>query len=299
MAIPIWKDTFLEISSNASPFTYSMECDGTTIFNGKAWAAPDEETIRINVNHIAQDFLKIDFPNLSGISQTGVTTFTNNEAVRTFSVYNENHGLVASYDFILDWSYRNVSYGYNLNEIINYHGTNGMYYFRGNTYNNRTTTEVTKSPSALWYYGLPDLEYHTYDGSYCGNGALYYLNRFGNWCSFLIEGNILRKDEYNRYSITRAYDNNTLNRGEMVYNNVITPSWELHTSYLKDDESKRLAFHLLSSNQVYFHDLIEDRIYPVVINDASGEYKTVKNQGKKMVSYTISVTASQKQHNLG
>lgn len=308
--IPIWKDTFLEISENASPFSYSIECyidddrGNETIFNGKAWVAPDDDYIHIAINRIVQDYLKIDFPSLSAVRpQGGVTTVLNNDAVKTFSVYDENHSLVASYDFRLDWSYkdRDTLHDPNIREVINRHGTEGMYFFGGGVGSANTFTDISRVPTDIQVenYGAPDYRAVTYEGGYCGDGALYYLNRYGIWCSFLIEGNILRKDNYTRQSITKSYDNNTLDRGAMVYNNRITPTWELHTSYLKDSESKRLAFHLLSSNQVYFHDLKEDKIWPVVINDSVGEYKTVRNQGKRMVAYTITVTAAQAQHNLG
>lgn len=302
-AIPIWKDTFLEVSENYSPFSYSIECDGETIFNGKAWVAPDEPVIRIAVNRIVQDHLSIAFPSLSGVGPTGIYTFANSKAIRTFRVYDENHDLFASYDFRLDWSYteKDTAHDYNIIDAINGHGAAGMYFFGGSIQNGNTVTEVSKRPEEvqIYHYGAPTYQADTYEGGWCGDGALYYLNRYGIWCSFLVEGNILRRDQYNRYSITRSYDNNTINRGRTVYNNLITPTWELHTSYLKDEESRRLAFHLLSSNQVYFHDLKADIIYPVVINDAQAEYKTVKNQGKRMVSHTITVTAAQSQHNLG
>ena len=308
--IPIWRDTIMDISADASPFSYSIEYENAdndnnleTIFNGKAWVAPDDDYIHIAINRIVQDYLSISFPDLSAVPSTGVRTVINNDAVKTFIIFDENRNEVMRYTFRLDWSYKDVDTLRNLNIIdaINGHGTDGMYFFGGGVSSANTFTDVSRDPHAirLWPYGETEYAVDTYDGGYCGDGALYYLNRYGIWCSFLIEGNILRKDNYTRQSITKSYDNNTLDRGAMVYNNRITPTWELHTSYLKDSESKRLAFHLLSSNQVYFHDLKEDKIWPVVINDSVGEYKTVRNQGKRMVAYTITITAAQTQHNLG
>ena len=300
MAIPIWKDTFFNINASASPFSYSIETDGTTVFNGKAWAAPFEDIIKVGVNRVAQDYLHMEFPDLSLVSGSSYTTVTHDEAVRTFTVYDEGHNTVTGYTFRLDWSYKDIPENATtyLAAPINRHGTTGMYFMRSNYYpsSGSVKTRISFNPSVVDIVYRNDVRYTT---GYCGNGALYYLNRNCSWDCFLIEGNILRRDDYTRYQMNRSYDNNTLEFGKMTYNNHITPTWELHTNFLKNDESERLAFHLLSSNQVYFHDLVANKIYPVVITDASGEYKTVKNQGNKLVTYTINITASQAQHNIG
>lgn len=306
MAIPIWKDTFYTVPATASPYTYSIVCDGETIFKGRAWAPPynnsnnipdaQDNNINIGINRIAQDYLYMDFPDLSQVSATGHTGFVNSGASRSFYVYDENNIMRQAYAFVLDWSYKNGRQSI-VSDAVNNHGTNGMYYFStsSNLYigEETLTTTVSKNPALVYTRD------GAYDGNYCGEGALYYLDRNCGWCSFLVEGNITRRDEYTRNSITRSYNNTTLDRGKTIYNSIITPKWELHTTFMPDNESKKLAFNLFSSNQVYFHDLREDRIYPVVISDTAVEYKTVKNQGRKWAQYTINVTAAQNQLNLG
>ena len=59
--------------------------------------------------------------------------------------------------------------------------------------------------------------------------------------------------------------------------------------WLSDEESERLAKHLLSSPDVYLHDFKNDRIIPVNITDSSYKIKTYQNNGKKMVNYTINL----------
>ena len=310
MAIPIWKDTFYTVPATASPYTYSIVCDGETIFKGRAWAPPynnsnnipdaQDNNINIGINRIAQDYLYMDFPDLSQVPATGHTGFAHTGASRTFYVYDEYNTLRQSYSFVLNWSYKTARSSTILSDVINGHGTNGMYYF--STTSNLAigeesiVTTVSKNPDDVIIGSNPITRY---DGNYCGEGALYYLDRNCGWCSFLIEGNITRRDEYTRNSITRSYNNTTLDRGKTIYNSIITPKWELHTTFMPDNESKKLAFNLFSANQVYFHDLREDRIYPVVISDTAVEYKTVKNQGRKWAQYTINVTAAQNQLNLG
>lgn len=138
---------------------------------------------------------------------------------------------------------------------------------------------------------LIDGEY-SYNGNYCGDMALYYLNANGGWDSFLIEGAVKQKDKYEIGEYDKSFDNTTLDFERTRYQNVIATSYELHTGWLTDAESARLAKHLLGSNQVYAHNLKTDRIFPVVITDTEAEYKTHRSE-QKLVSYTINITESQ------
>ena len=132
-----------------------------------------------------------------------------------------------------------------------------------------------------------------YDVNYCGNAALYYLNSRGGYDAFLIEGLIKRTDNYTQGDIYRAYDNTDIQHGRNRFITEITPSWELHTSWLKDDEAERLVRNLFPSTRVWLHLLDTNETLPVVIADTSAEYKTFRNNGEKLVSYTIRVQGSQ------
>ncbi len=132
-----------------------------------------------------------------------------------------------------------------------------------------------------------------YDVSYCGDAALYYLGEKGQIDAFLIQGKVLRTDRYTQGDFYKSFDNTTIEFGKKRWLNEIRPSWELHTSYLTDEQAERFVRNLLPSTQVYLHDLVNDKIYPVLITDTSAEYKTYANQGEKLVAYTIGVEASQ------
>ena len=278
--IPIYKDTFYYVPASASPFDYSIVADGEVIFNGRAYVAPDEANIKIKVNSIAQDYLKMEFPALSGVTP-------HDDAAKVFSLYN-NSTLMTAFTFCLDWSYETESVsGGTLSHPINGHGDSRMYYFK--------TTASSGSISTTAYSTPPT----GYTEGYCGTDyALYYLNRYGGWDCFYIEGLVKRKDDYNRLSISTPFNNNTMEWGKRNYNNQISPTWEVVTGWLTDSQSKNLAFNLLSSNQVYLHDLAKNVIMPVVLTDSQAEYKTFIGNGKKMINYTINVTASQTQQNI-
>ena len=132
-----------------------------------------------------------------------------------------------------------------------------------------------------------------YDVNYCGEAALYYRNCKGGYDAFLIEGRCTRTDKFTQSDIYKAYSNTTLEFGRNRFLTEITPSWKLVTGYLSDEEAERLANNLFPSTQVWFHNLVDNTIHPVVITDASVDHKTYDNQGNKLVAYDINIEYSQ------
>jgi hypothetical protein len=130
-------------------------------------------------------------------------------------------------------------------------------------------------------------------GDYCGYGALYYSNALGGWDSFLIEGNIIKKDSYERYTIENKWIADTLQPGTRTLVNTIDESWTLNTHLLTDEEAKILAEHLFGSNNVYFHSFADNTITPVVITDTSVDYKNWRNQKRKRFYLTINIKSCQ------
>lgn len=131
-----------------------------------------------------------------------------------------------------------------------------------------------------------------YDVNYCGDAALYYLNSRGGWDAFLLPY-IKRVDKYTQQDYYKAYDNSTIEFGRKRFLTEVTPTWELGTDWLTDEQAERLCRNLLPSTQVYLHTLDDDIIRPVVITDNQAEYKTYENQNNQLVSYKIKVEASQ------
>lgn len=255
-----------------------------------------------------------------------------NEGYITVDLYNMTQSgypgvLDATFKYWNDWSTTNKRYDYtrSLNDPINGRGCDHMiipfcvYYDDAatftiveteksgnvNTYTLPTPTSPFSFRDSSWY-GVKTLEYRqdgevlfSYDMDHCGPGALIYRNRFGGWDSFLIEGNIIKTDNYTKQNFHY--------RGEYAYNRTfmdkmtdsvdINTTYEAHTGWLTDEQAERLVFHLLSSPIVYFQDFNEeDTLYdqdrtvtgmlPVRLTNSSAEYKKFRN-GKKLVNYTI------------
>lgn len=127
----------------------------------------------------------------------------------------------------------------------------------------------------------------------CAKYALYYLNAYGGWDCFLIEGNSMETDNLKRYTREVEYDNtNIQNRGKKNYVNEITRGFTFYTGWLLHDQGE-MMHNLIDSTEVYLYDIANDQMIPVIIPDTTCEYKTYKNQGNKLVNYIIQVQIAQ------
>lgn len=323
---PIWRDKYREIATYVDgenevvSFVYSigmldgyvknettgaLEQNIITIFNGKAWNKPKEANIYIKLNDICRDYLKSDLPDLRTITE-GIRHH-HPDSAKQFILYDGNNNIIERFQFGLDWSYDetplNSDYQYAMpityiSKPINGRAVEGMYCIQSRLDLGYDGIVSYIAPSAGELNDLVREAVYTEIENCKAEYALYYLNRYGGWDCFLIEGNVKKKDTYSKYYVDKVYDNRTLDFGKRVYHNEIKTSYELHTSWLNDTQSDNLAFNLLSSNMVYLHHIITGDIMPVVITDAEAQYKTFRNQGNKLCNYTINVECSQKQHNL-
>lgn len=135
----------------------------------------------------------------------------------------------------------------------------------------------------------------------CKDYCLYYINKFGGWDWLLVNGTSLKIDKLSRLSYKNNYiaqisDPNPT-RNKITYNTIINENWELNTSWLNDLQSSKMS-NLLESNQVVLHDLKNNYLIPVLITNSNVEYKTYKNQGRKLYSYKIEVEASKPKYRL-
>ena len=127
----------------------------------------------------------------------------------------------------------------------------------------------------------------------CREWVVYYVNAYGGWDSLLIEGNTIETDTLKRHTREMEYDNRSIqNRGTQNYVNEITKSFTLHTSWMSDAESLRMH-HLLNSTEVYLFNINTGDMIPVTLNNTTTEYRTYKNNGGRLVNYTIDATLAQ------
>ena len=278
---PIWQDIYYT-STTYTVLDYAVQINNqSTIYTGRAYQRPGGNGVSINISKICQDYIKdsfrdVDFRNYVNSSYVHPYSYVE------FNLINVSNGTVlGTYGFVYDWSYENWDgSGRTVSNPINGHNMTGMYDF---------TSAFVASASAITT-AVSTIA----TGNSCGEIALYYKNRKGGWDSFLIEGTWTKKDEYTKYTYNRSFNNNTLEFENGTYHSQIVTSYVLNTGWLNDEQSDNLAFNLLSSNEVYLHNLCTDKVYPVVITDNTATYKTYKNNSRKFVNYQINVEESQR-----
>lgn len=266
MATAIWKDTY----ANNISGSFTISAGTTLIMSGMAVPKPGSATASINIARLVEDNVIHSAPSFS----TGVTV-THDNAIKVFDVNG------TAFTFQWDWSYTDREYNQYtaFNFPINTKSATNMLRFVTSLVNGQlmTTTQMGGN-------------------SDCGEYALYYLNRYGGWDSLLFTGKCKRKDSISALTLTQEYDNNNRSAfGLTNYYSTITPRYELNTGWLSDSQSASFAFNVIPSPMVYLHNLVENTIFPVVVENTEAEYKTRKTSDKR-VSYTLNVKASQNQY---
>ena len=140
----------------------------------------------------------------------------------------------------------------------------------------------------------PSLYYVT---NTCYKYCLYYLNQYGGWDSLLFRGRELQTDDLSRLSYKKNYVAQSTDFHKVDYLTTLQERWSLNTSFLDNIESSKMI-NLMASNKIYIHDLDTGHISPVNITNSNCEHKTYANQGRKMATYTIEVSASQPKYRI-
>lgn len=316
MAIyPIWKDVIITGRALGASFGYTITLNNEEIYKGFAHSAPNSLVATFNLSAIAKDYLssKITF---STASSQEVSTW---EGV--FKVVDNKGYALANHTLYNDWSYRteyaesaislaepiisyvdprqlvvtsvgNLSQMESVSVVIT---VGSVVRFEGSVKAFMTTTAKILNDSdagKVLKVLVGGVEVLTADikrtnAKYC----LYYMNAHGGYDSFLVRGNSMRSDAYERTNIRRSVSGNLQHDKDTILN-TITTKWELYTDYLTDAQYQRLH-HLLGSTSVYLHDLESDEIVPVIVTNNMTNYHTYTNQGRKMSYVKIDVESAQ------
>lgn len=312
-AIPIWNDKIVEITGTSVQFRIYDSANSISLYQGVAHAKPGESSVKIRVNDICADYLVNALPTLTD------RTFTS-FALPSFVVQKYSGGSwsnVETIQFYNDWSYDYGFSGATLSDPINgkvttdmfilfsgkgignisaaYHKTNGTITSRSTivspTPNDGTCVFDAGAVANTERIAITGINYFVVPG--CHKYALYYVNAFGGWDQFLLEGNDMMTDEVTRHIREVEYSNTLLvNRGMDNYVNEVKKTLTLYSGFLTDDQASRMH-HLLNSPLVYLCHIPSGDMIPVIMKTNTCEYKTFSNQGNKMVNYTMQVEIAQ------
>ena len=282
---PIWKDTYYTTTANT--VNYSIRLDGETIFTGKGVKYPGADDMQLNINKICRNYLECDIAALLTTMPSSNTNLNHPNAQRTFNFYTGSTK-VNDYVFYQDYSYTNdkptTGSSIVVSNPINGHYVSGMLKVR--TYRGTSSYYTTGSASSSTGLGYTTRVK-------CVPYVLYYLNSYGGWDAFAIEGTGVKKDAYTTYRTDQSYNNTTLQFETNKYVQEIKTSYELNTGLLSDEQSANLAKNLLGSIKVYLQNIDEGWIKPVIITDSNITYQTYQTNGRKLCQYKINVQESQ------
>ena len=313
---PIWKDYVYTVPISADRIQYRVRYNGNDIYKGWSYDVSGYGQNEIVINDICRDYLSTNFPSASNVWYQDYSASRNFELYIGLSPDDEPNTKVANIHFLYDWSYDDswtstpseawlameplqytldsrAYHIFSVNTKATLTDTHSISYINNN--NSRSLLKTQLAPGTYYLYsdnGNYSRTFHVQNN--CGvRYCLYYVNSRGGWDSVLVDGVSMQTDKYDRETFTQNYRTPSISRGVIEYRNNITESWTLYLKSLGD--ARNPIFHnLYESTNVYLHDLEEGRIIPVVITSREMQYKTRKNQGRKLYTYEIQVESSQR-----
>ena len=331
MANPIWKDYYVSLGT-AESVQFRILVGDDIVYTGKAFRRPGMSNNEIRINDICADYLENEFPNLvqttvtegkhvtfivQAMSEGGWQTkssviFDNNWSYEynynpaTMGVSSPINSKIDINQWVVFTAYEKSSLTAKVTlangesfDVIIPMGIGGDFNEDYNSDFSKSLRAVQNGTAVFRLSQWGDVMSVTIDNKVfnvvnnCNRYVLYYVNAYGGWDSFLIEGNHSVSDNLTRHTRETEYDNrNIQNRGVCNYVNEISKTMTLHTSWMSDDESSRMH-HLLNSTNVYLGDLVTGQMIPVILTDTRIDYKTYKGNGGKLVNYAINVTIAQ------
>lgn len=309
---PIWKDIYVDLPYEHNHFRLVNISSGFIMYEGMIYGVI---TSQVGITDVLRDYM-------TTVSDPFVNTFTSTQYLLVdMQTSSDGVNWQSSYTFRL---YYNYSYDeerkiYLEAQPIDYFDPRQYLLFTFQSYDNiKENIEITKkfgTTSSQTQSFSSYNEQKTYTSKAASNYsikiktskeekifkdrctntnyAVYYINRYGGWSWMLFQGKNLKTDKTKQSTYMMDFDNNVGTEfNTKVYQNYITETWQLTSDYLTDKQSELLK-HLYSSPLVYLHDLKEDKVMSVLVDTKSFDYKTYRNQGRKMFTHTIKVNSSQ------
>lgn len=327
MANPIWKD-YNVLLGTGEWFNYIIRIDNVQVYAGKAYSKTGAaDPVYIKINEIVADYLTRAIPNWESASpveipfayaevKVGSTTLDSATFTPDWS-YNDDYvlatdglcfpidGWIANGQHLLYSAYGSVNPSmhieyndrhpdflatdFNVDFLIS--GSTEDVALGGTIEGARVYAIPLASYSNLKEVTIGTKTWKVWPG--CCRYVLHYINAYGGWDSLLIRGNGKQTDTLKRYTRKEPYNNATAPaRGTDNYVNEIGAKYELHPGIMTEEQAARM-FHLLNSCCVYLEDMQEGAIRPIVLTNATSEYKTWANQGHKLIEYTIEAELAQ------
>lgn len=309
---PIWKDIYVDLPDEHNYFRLVNISSGFIMYEGMIYGFI---TSQVGVTDVLRDYM-------TTVSDPFVNTFTSSQYLLVdMQTSSDGVNWQSTYTFRLyyNYSYEEDRKVYLEAQPIDYFDSRQYLLFTFQSYDNvQENVEITKTfgtstpqTQAISAYNEQKTYVSRAASNYsikiktsaeerifkerCTNTnyAVYYINRYGGWSWMLFQGKNLKTDKTQQSTYKMDFDNNIGTEfNTKVYQNDVTETWQLTSDYLTDKQSELLK-HLYSSPLVYLHDLKANKVMSVLVDTKSFDYKTYRNQGRKMFTHTIKVNGSQ------
>lgn len=309
---PIWKDIYVDLPEEHNYFRLVNISSGFIMYEGMIYGFI---TSQVGVTDVLRDYM-------TTVSDPFVNTFTSTQYLLVdMQTSSDGSNWQSTYTFRLyyNYSYDEEQKVYLEAQPIDYFDSRQYLLFTFQSYDNvQENVEITKTfgtstpqTQAISAYNEQKTYVSRATSNYsikiktskeerifkdrCTNTnyAVYYINRYGGWSWMLFQGKNLKTDKTQQSTYKMDFDNNVGTEfNTKVYQNDVTETWQLTSDYLSDKQSELLK-HLYSSPLVYLHDLEANKVMSVLVDTKSFDYKTYRNQGRKMFTHTIKVNGSQ------
>ena len=292
---PIWEDVYGTITSGDDWEDYELSEGGSPFYAGRAFKYPDENGIYVNVSRVVAPYLTTYFKDVvmtSGGLTVGSFTFVRDYSYDPSIDYSQNqplsfpiNGLVPS-GVVLEVSEWAAASGGAL-QVTDEGGTLVVNEVLQKGLN--SATFITGVEGKTYTFGNERFRVV----SVCSGALLKYVNAYGGWDYFLVEGVTKQTDKITRASYEKDADALSSQFESKDYQATMEATWKGSTGWLTDSQSARMK-HLVESVEVYMVDMNSGNLIPVCMRDTNLEYKTFMNNGRKLVNYTLQWSESQK-----
>ena len=287
LTIPVYKvaatvysvsDDVILSGNSGDLMTITQNSSNRLIWNDPVYAAPGYTTVNVNATQMLRELVEAPRLNLNASSPRSIDTFS----VRIGSSLS-NLALVDSWNgfttgFASTYLNSEIAFNSYIPATVINGGSIEIRTPIGNTVsysgNSKQYLDVTYKVSLCGIYRVNGKSLKVVDSDY----QLFFYNASGGWSSLVPRAVANPGYQFSRSSYqlsptkTRVYQVDTVK------------TWKLRTAWINEDLSD-----LFSSARVYLHDIKAGKLYEVMITDTKYDFKTFRNNQRKLVSVEINV----------
>lgn len=287
LTIPVYKvaatvysvsDDVILSGNSGDLMTITQNSSNRLIWNDPVYAAPGYTTVNVNATQMLRELVEAPRLNLNASSPRSIDTFS----VRIGSSLS-NLALVDSWNgfttgFASTYLNSEIAFNSYIPATVINGGSIEIRTPLGNTVsysgNSKQYLDVTYKVSLCGIYRVNGKSLKVVDSDY----QLFFYNTSGGWSSLVPRAVANPGYQFSRSSYqlsptqTRVYQVDTVK------------TWKLRTAWISEDLSD-----LFGSARVYLHDIKAGKLYEVTITDTKYDFKTFRNNQRKLVSVEINV----------